>query len=123
MWPWLIWHCVGHTRVVESRPPQRTRCVPGPVSWTGPALRCLVALGLVVLLITLGIGAASTAWGSPVLPYFEACCLVPVVIVVILELRPALIALWNAPRGSLGAIRRFRRELDALPETQHPLGA
>jgi hypothetical protein len=82
-----------------------------PGTLTAAAQRGLVALGFIAGLIAIGIGAASTAWSSPLLPVFEACCLYPIIVVVILELRPAVIAL----RGERRAIRHFRRQLDALP--------
>jgi hypothetical protein len=88
-----------------------------------PVLRCLVALGFVICFTVVAIGAMSTASDSPALPYFEVCCVVPLVMVVILELRPAVIALWYGPAGNRRAIRRFRRELDSLPEIPHPQGA
>lgn len=81
--------------------------------------RCLVALGLAIAILGVGIGAALTAWTSPVLPFFEVCCLLPLVAVGCLELWPA----GCAVQARRSAIRRFRRQLDALPETSHPLGA
>jgi hypothetical protein len=83
----------------------------------------VLAVGVIAVLVGIGIAAAATAWRSPVLPFFEACCVVPVGAVVALELRPAAIALW-ASRGTARrrrTIRRFRRHLAALPETRHPL--
>jgi hypothetical protein len=91
-----------------------------PITHRAAAQRALVALGLIAAFIAIGIGAASTAWNSPLLlPVFEACCLCPIILVVILELRPAVLALRERRR----AIRCFRRQLDALPETPHPQGA
>ncbi|MFL5864790.1 MAG: hypothetical protein ACJ780_29185 [Solirubrobacteraceae bacterium] len=40
-------------------------------------------------------------------------------VVLTMELRPAVTVL----RASSAAIRYLRRQLDALPETAHPLGA
>jgi hypothetical protein len=90
-----------------------------PATRRAAAQRGLVALGFIAAFIAIGIGAASTAWSSPLLPVFEACCLYPIILVVILQLRPAVVAL----RGGRRAIRRLRRQLDALPETPHPQDA
>jgi hypothetical protein len=81
----------------------------------------VVALGVIAAFVGTGTAATATAWRSPILPFFEACCVLPVGTVVILELCPAAIALWG--RGDARqrrAIRRLRRHLDALPETRHP---
>lgn len=86
-------------------------------SLTPPARRCLVALGLMACLLAVGIGAAITAGGAPFLTCFETCCLLPIGLVVMLELCPAVLAL----RADRAALRRLRRQLDALPETPHPL--
>jgi|SRR5947209_6390510 len=83
------------------------------------ARRCLVALAFLLPLVAVGVGAASTAWTSPVLPLFEGCVIGAVGVVLTMELRPAVIVL----RASSAAIRYLRRQLDALPETAHPLGA
>jgi hypothetical protein len=80
----------------------------------------VAALGSIAALIAIGIAAAATAWSSPVLAFFEACCLFPACVVVILELRPAVLALSSC-RGTATqrrTIRCFRRHLDALPETR-----
>jgi len=76
-----------------------------------------LAIGFLMSVLAIAIGAATSASGSPLLPVFEACCLFAIGLIVILELHPAAIAL----RARLAAIRRFRRELDAIPETPHPL--
>ena len=68
-------------------------------------------------LLAVGIGAAITAGGSPFLTLFETCCLLPIGLVVMLELCPAVLAL----QADQAALRRLRRQLDALPETPHPL--
>jgi hypothetical protein len=81
-----------------------------------------VALGLIAALAGIGITAAATAWRAPILPFFEACCVIPLGVVVVLELSPAIITLWGS-RGTAArqrAICRFRHQLDALPETHHP---
>jgi hypothetical protein len=49
-----------------------------------------VALAFIAALIGIGIGAAATAWRSPMLPFFEACCVFPVGAFVVLELWPAV---------------------------------
>lgn len=74
-----------------------------------------VALG--VSLLAIGIGAATSASGSALLPVFEFCCLFAVGLVVILELLPLVVAL----RARMAALRRLRQQLDQLPETTHPL--
>jgi hypothetical protein len=77
-----------------------------------------VGVALVPSLLAIGIGAAMAAsGGSTVVEVFEVCCLVAVGLVVILELLYEAVAL----RARTAALRRFRRELDELPETQHPL--
>jgi hypothetical protein len=81
------------------------------------------ALSFIAALAGVGIGADATAWRSPNLPFFEASCVFPAGAFVILELRPAVIALWGS-RGTATQrriIRCFRRHLDALQETRHPL--
>ena len=76
-----------------------------------------LAIGFLTSVLAIAIGAATSAPGSPLLPVFEACCLFAAGLVVILELHPAAVAL----RDRRAAIRRFRQELDDLPETPHPL--
>lgn len=97
----------------------RTQTGGVPLSRAAALVRCLIALAFVAAILGAGIGAALTAWSSPALPFFEACCLLPLVAVPMLELRPAVLAL--RPRWRV--IHRFRCQLDALPETPHPLGA
>lgn len=104
-------------RIIQPR--RRPAGTLPPVTHSAAAQRGLIALGFIAALIAIGIGAASTAWSSPLLPVFEACCLYPIILVVILELRPAVIAL----RAGRRAIRCFRRQLHALPETPHPSGS
>lgn len=87
------------------------------------ARRLVVALGFIAALTGTGIAAAVTAWRSPILPFFDACCAIPIGAVAVLELWPAIVTLWGC-RGTATrrqAIRRFRRQLEALPETHHPL--
>jgi hypothetical protein len=36
-----------------------------------------VALGFIAALVGIGLGAAATAWRSPMLRVFEACCVFP----------------------------------------------
>jgi len=66
-------------------------------------------------LLAIGIGAAIIAGGAP--PGLEICWLCAIALVVIIELCPAVVAL----RADRTALRRLRRQLDALPETPHPL--
>ncbi|MGO9889700.1 MAG: hypothetical protein ACLP0L_17565 [Solirubrobacteraceae bacterium] len=68
-------------------------------------------------LLAIGIGAATSASGSALVPFFELCCLFAISLVLLLELVPAVVAF----RERRAAVRRFRRQLDALPETPHPL--
>jgi hypothetical protein len=86
--------------------------------------RCLIALGFIACFIAIGIGAASTARHCPTLPFFEAFDVIPILIVVVFELWPAFVALRGGiRRRDRRAIRRLHRQLEALPETRHPLGA
>ena len=87
------------------------------------ARRCLLALGFIAILSGIGVGAALTASDSPLLPLFETCCLVPAGLVVVLELWPSVVILWRITASARHAIRRFRRQLDRLPEIPHPLDA
>jgi hypothetical protein len=67
--------------------------------------------------IAIGSVAALSGWKSPPLSAFEACCLIPIVGIAVLELLPAV---WRAGDGwgaRRRAIRHFRRQLDALPAT------
>jgi len=80
-------------------------------------LRLALAVGFLASLLAIGIGAATSASGSPLLPVFEACCLYAIGLVVILEVRPEVVAL----RARMAALRRLRQQLDELPETPHPL--
>jgi hypothetical protein len=96
-----------------------------PVTRTAAVRRGLIALGFIAPLVGVGIGAGLTASSSLLLPVFEVCCLYALLVVVLLELLPAIVDFGG---GSDGAARRreircFRRQLDALPETAHPLGA
>jgi hypothetical protein len=81
----------------------------------------MLDLALVVTFLTsmlaICIGAAMSASGSPLLPVFEVCCLFAIGLVVILELRPRVVAV----RARMAAVRRFREQLDAIPEAAHPL--
>jgi hypothetical protein len=52
----------------------------------------------------------------------EACCLLPLVAVVFGELRPTATVLWGGISNTRRTVRSFRRQLDALPQTEHPLG-
>ena len=90
-----------------------------PVTPSAPARRGLIALGFIVSLLGLGIGAWLTASSSVLLAVFEACCLCALGVVVLLEVRPAIVDLGGGARE----IRRFRHQLEARPETTHPLGA
>jgi hypothetical protein len=112
------WHRVRNTQAARRpwnvAPPTRSR--------TETTVRCVVAVGFVAAFIAIGIAGAPTACRFPVLFCVEACCLVPLLALVSLELRPVLIALWNRTAGASAVIRRFRHELDRLPEIPHPLG-
>ena len=71
--------------------------------------------------MAIAVAAALQARDSPGLPWFEACCIVPVGMIGVFELRPSVLKLLTE-RGHSRAMQRFRRQLDALPETPHPLG-
>lgn len=108
-----------------STPTSRSRntAARAPISCAAAARRAAVALAFIAALVGIGIAAAATEWRSPMLPFFEACCVLPVGVVVILELRPAGVAISGC-RGTATqrrTIRHFRRQLDRLPETRHPL--
>jgi hypothetical protein len=85
--------------------------------------RCLLAIVLIAALALLGFVAACGRAGSAGAGVFEALLLVPLAVIVVRELRRALLALWIVGARGPRAISRFRRQLDALPETKHPLGA
>jgi hypothetical protein len=80
--------------VRRSVAPQRKAVF--PVRRWSAGRPCLVALGVIACFIAVGIGAAVTAWSSPGLPLFEACDLVPAVIVAVFALWPAAVALRGA---------------------------
>jgi len=80
------------------------------------ARRCGAALAFIGTFVAIAIGAAASRWSSPLLPPFEACCLVPVVGITIPDLSAVVAVLrggddWRARRR---ATRHFRRQLDAL---------
>jgi hypothetical protein len=104
-----------------NRPPYLAR-TPRAVQ---AARRSLVALAFGVPLVLIGVGAALTASTSvAALVIFEACGVVyPLTCVLLLELGPAGRELWRITAGARRAARRFANQLDALPETAHPLGA
>jgi hypothetical protein len=108
----------------RSQSRQRPAVVSRQRSRTAAALRCLLGLGFVGAFVAIGIAAASTSWTSSMasLRVIEACCLLPVVAVVFAELRPAATALWSGTSSARRTVRSFRQQLDALPETEHPLG-
>jgi hypothetical protein len=105
----------------------RVRCdrLPPTPRAAEAARRCLVALPFAVALTIVGVGAALTATSSVVvLAIFEACGVVyPLAALLLLELGPAVIELWRVKTRARRATQRFRKQLDALPETPHPLGA
>jgi membrane associated rhomboid family serine protease len=87
--------------------------------------RCLCAIVLMAGFIAIGLVGASARSGTAAAaaPLFGALCLVPVAVIVVRELRRAVLALRIIGARGPRAISRFRRQLDALPETKHPLGA
>lgn len=94
-----------------------------PPTRTAATRRLLAALGLVVGLLAIAIGTAARDPSSP-LPFVEIWCVVPIGVIVFLELRPALIALFcDTPLAQRRALQRLQRELNALPQTPHPLEA
>jgi len=80
-------------------------------------LELALPIAFLASLLAIGIGAASSANGSTLLPVFELCCLFAISLVLTLELVPVLVAVGSRR----AAVRRFRRQLDELPETPHPL--
>jgi hypothetical protein len=76
-----------------------------------------LAVAFLVALLAIGIGGATSTGGFVELLVFELCCLFAMGLVVTFELLPAALAL----RARTVAVRRFRRQLDELPETPHPL--
>lgn len=76
-----------------------------------------LVVGFILSMLAICIGAATSVSGSALLPVFEICCLYAIGLVVILELRPRVVAL----RARTAAVRRFREQLDAIPEAPHPL--
>ena len=76
-----------------------------------------VQLGILGGLLAAGVGAATSAPDSPLLWFVEACCLYAVGLIVILELRPRVLAL----RARNTALRYFREQLAQLPDVSHPL--
>jgi hypothetical protein len=87
--------------------------------------RCVVALGFISVFVALCITGASAASSWAVAAVVGTCCATPTGAVVVLELVPALCGLHTggASAAQRDAMRRLRRELDALPETSHPLDA
>jgi hypothetical protein len=93
------------------------------VTRTAATRRGVVAVGFITCLAVVGTGAWLTASSFPLRAAFEACCLYALGLVVLLELRPAMVGLGRSARAARRRdIRSFRRQLDALPETAHPLG-
>jgi hypothetical protein len=84
-----------------------------------------VALGFVAVFAALCVATASAAASWVTVAVVAACCAIPTGAVVALELVPALACLRSGPASAVQrrAVRRLRRELDALPETSHPLDA
>ena len=87
--------------------------------------RCFRALGIVSVCVALVIAAASMAASWVMAAVIGACCAVAAGALVILELVPALAVLRSGATSAVQrhAIRRLRRQLDALPEAAHPLDA
>jgi hypothetical protein len=74
---------------------------------TAPAARRLVSIVLILALLTIGGAAVLATWVGALLAFFVACCLALDLIVAEMRSEDAL-------------LRRFRRQLAALPETAHP---
>jgi hypothetical protein len=96
-----------------------------PFTRAAAVRRGLTALGFITPVVAVGIGAGLSASSSLLFSAFAACCLYAVVLVVLLELLPAVADLGGGEAGAARRrdIRLFRCQLDALPETAHPLGA
>jgi hypothetical protein len=82
---------------------------PLPRARTAAAARYVGIVGLIVLLIGIGVAAAA-AWSSSLLGFVAACSVALVVVAVV----------WTSREDVV--LRRFRRQLAALPETAHPHG-
>jgi hypothetical protein len=91
----------------RAHPPTATSL---PRRRTAPTALPLVGVGLVAALIAIAGVAALAALVSPLLAVFVACSVAFVTLLVVGTCREDL------------ALRRFRRDLAALPETVHPLG-
>lgn len=76
-----------------------------------------LVIGFLTSVLAIGIGAATSTCASLFLWAFEACCLIAIGLVAILELRPRVRSLLVRT----AALRHFREQLDALPEVAHPL--
>ena len=98
-------------RPVIDRQPHTSTRAPCPVSQTATAIQSFVAIAAIVGFIAIGPVAALTALGAPLPPVVAAYCFVTLMVAVFVETQCGVIPLW-----------RFRRQLDALPETAHPLG-
>jgi hypothetical protein len=82
---------------------------PGLLGATAPATRRFVSVVLIVALITIGGLAVLATWVAALLAFVVACCLALDLIVAGMSSEDAV-------------LRRFRRQLAALPETVHPQG-
>src|SRR5262245_33978430 len=84
--------------------------------------RCFAAVGFIAVFVALCFTATTGAASWAVAAIVGTCCALPAGAVVTLELVPALSGL-RMPPVQRDAIRSLRRDLDALPETSHPLDA
>jgi hypothetical protein len=90
---------------------------------TDEVARSLLAILVLAGFIAIGFVTASTKPGSVAAALFETLCLAPLAVVVLREVHRAVRRLWISGARGPRAIRRFRRQLDALPEISHPRGA
>ena len=84
------------------------------------ARRCVAALVFIVVFAGSSVYAGLTVGSTARLPV-ELCCAVPMSLVIALELLPSVSELRRDSLARRQALRAFRRQLDQLPETIHPL--
>jgi hypothetical protein len=88
----------------------------------GPVARATVAVATILGFIALGVLAALSAAAPAGIAFVEVVIATTVTWIAVAELRPALAQRCTARAGARLAISDLRRALDALPETEHPLG-
>lgn len=84
---------------------------------------CLIDVALIAMFVACGILASVNTRSAPVLAWVESSCLLGAIAVAILDLPHVLLTRRWSTVSARRALRRFRSELAALPETAHPLDA